>query len=382
MSRTGSRLRRRFLACLLVAGLVGSACSVDELTVTPSAERSLAGDGNAVGDGGADSGGQAAERGTRIDGLASGELPAVGPAPGSTHWHAAYIVRICDDVLEPFDSSADPLGIHSHADGLIHIHPFFEEAGFEQAKLGLFTEAMGVELSTGSLTMPDGGTWRDGDLCDGRPGRVFVDRWGDTDPASEVERVFDSPDQLRFEADGELFQIAFAPVDSPPVVPPSVSLIPEVSNLIDVVPEPWVSVPAQADPATIALWPVEDVGAEPCASGQVADAVLYGAGACFTPGDRRFSLDEAVIDARAVFFNRQPAVEIRITPMLRTFLQDSLSAGAGDSADEGLAIALEIDGRVVTAPLLRQASASRDRLIVYGGLSIESARTFAALLAQ
>lgn len=117
------------VSALLIVAVAATACSVSSDSVAVSPIR----------------GGRTAPAGSTNASPATA-LPAIGPAPGSSHWHAAYVVRICDDVLAPFDSDADPLGIHSHVDGLIHVHPFFEESGFEQARLGLFAEAMVIQL--------------------------------------------------------------------------------------------------------------------------------------------------------------------------------------------------------------------------------------------
>ena len=233
----------RTLSLLLLLALIATSCriAVDELDVVATAPGGVAG------------------------ALTVGRLPAVGPIPASSHWHAAYVVRVCDDVLAPFESDNDPLGVHSHGDGLMHVHPFFEESGYENARMSLFADAMGFELSDGELTLPGGGTWRDGDLCNGVPGRVFVDRWASPDPESQVERLFQGLDEIRYQADGELYQIAFAPVDAFPVVPPAAALLPKVSNLA-APPKPWIDLDgfdAHTGLDDAAKWKIGAVGAEP-----------------------------------------------------------------------------------------------------------------------
>jgi len=306
---------------------------------------------------------------------------ATGPSPGTTHWHAAYVVRVCDDVLAPFDSDADPLGIHSHADGLIHIHPFFEESGFERATLGLFADAMGLGLDVGALTMPQGGTWRDGDLCDGQPGRVFVDRWSGPTPESPVERIFDNFDEIRFEADGELYQIGFAPPDSTPVVPPSWRLLAEVSNLITQTPEPWVELAPNATPESVRVWPVAAVTASPCGPDSIPESVAAALEpSCFTPGDPIFGSGEAITAASVALFNRQPAVDVTISPAFRQWLVESFRDLSQQDLDAAITIAIEVDGRVVTAPVLARLPASDTRMVISGGMSPATAERLAAVL--
>lgn len=78
----------------------------------------------------------------------SGLVP-IGPSPGSSHWHAAYVVRVCDEVLDPFEDAQASHGIHTHGDGLIHVHPATEIVGFERATLRVFTEVVGLRLDDG-----------------------------------------------------------------------------------------------------------------------------------------------------------------------------------------------------------------------------------------
>ncbi|MGH2685267.1 MAG: hypothetical protein ACRDJP_07365, partial [Actinomycetota bacterium] len=59
--------------------------------------------------------------------FARGEDAADADVPPriNEHWHAAYGVNICGDWDQPLvDTQNDRLGIHTHEDGIIHIHPF------------------------------------------------------------------------------------------------------------------------------------------------------------------------------------------------------------------------------------------------------------------
>lgn len=305
--------------------------------------------------------------------LADGELPVLGPIPGSSHWHAAYVVRVCGDVLEPFDSAADPLGIHSHDDGMIHVHPFFVEAGYEDARLTLFLDAMGAELSEGSLTLPGGGTWRDGDDCEGVPGRVFVDKWAGPGSSEFPDRIFENFDDIRFGADRELYQIAFAPADSPPVVPPTESRFAELSA-----PPPsanvWIDIAPDADPGSVRIWPVDTVSPLPCDPDEIESRVVSGTPSCYLPADQQFTAIEAVVSARAVDFNRRPAVELIITPQMRTFVEGQLAT------TDALTIAIEIDGSVATVARFEALPLSPNRVVLSGGFDTKGAQLLAALL--
>ena len=85
------------------------------------------------------------------------------------HWHAAYGVWDCvtESFLTPFQSEYDPVGIHSHQDGLIHIHPFTSSVTGKEARMGVFLNAMGASLSNSVLELPGGATLESGVTCNG-----------------------------------------------------------------------------------------------------------------------------------------------------------------------------------------------------------------------
>ena len=76
----------------------------------------------------------------------------VPPQPGNPttgaagdHWHAAFGANVCGEWLsnpQTFETAADNpnvrVGIHTHGDGFIHIHPFTKSEGGDNATLGRF----------------------------------------------------------------------------------------------------------------------------------------------------------------------------------------------------------------------------------------------------
>ena len=55
------------------------------------------------------------------------------------HWHAAFATDICGKEQPPVaDAHEDTLGIHTHQDGLIHIHPFATRSAGKGAKMSRF----------------------------------------------------------------------------------------------------------------------------------------------------------------------------------------------------------------------------------------------------
>jgi hypothetical protein len=159
------------------------------------------------------------------------------------HWHTAYGVFVCDDYIDNLtDQNSDALGIHTHDDGLIHIHPTASEAAGENATLGVFTEEVGLTLEDDRLVLPgeDGETHQDGDECGDERGIVQLAVWEDA-ADEEPEIITDDLAGHRLR-DGEVIAIAFAPEGAELSKPPSTGTQPT-----DV---PGASVPPTNPPAT------------------------------------------------------------------------------------------------------------------------------------
>jgi hypothetical protein len=84
--------------------------------------------------------------------------PATGEA--GDHWHASLDVNVCGVWQPPapaFETKADNsqirVGIHSHGDGLIHIHPFNSSESGSNATVGRFFDYGGWSASSDSLNL-------------------------------------------------------------------------------------------------------------------------------------------------------------------------------------------------------------------------------------
>jgi hypothetical protein len=126
------------------------------------------------------------------DSAGSGPPRAVDQAanePGD-HWHTALDVNICGEWLDPAPAFEKPFGspnqvanagIHSHADGLIHTHPFVVAEEGNNAVLGKFFDYGGWSVSADSIDLggantahaqwpgpesaPKRTSWSNGDTC-------------------------------------------------------------------------------------------------------------------------------------------------------------------------------------------------------------------------
>lgn len=149
------------------------------------------------------------------------------------HWHAAFAINVCGTELQPLqDGATDPLGIHTHADGLIHIHPFTRSASGERATMKKYFGQVGLTVQDTGFQLPDGMTTEDGGTtvkegtttCGGEPGELVMAHWIDATTAADSE-----PDDIirgdfgniRFEEDGAAFTLAFVPEGSTDIAAPS-----------------------------------------------------------------------------------------------------------------------------------------------------------------
>lgn len=184
---------------------------------------------------------------------ASNPLKSEKPRPPASskgfqgdHWHAAYGVYICDAFVPPIQSDSDPLGIHTHNDGVIHIHPFTRAAAGRKATVDVFARAVGLTVEDDRIKVPGGKTYRSGDRCGKKKGSVRVYLNGD------LRRGDPGGIRLR---DRDLLVFAFAPSGAEvPERPPSAA---ELNRLNDVPGSPGLTTtttgagpPAGAEGAT------------------------------------------------------------------------------------------------------------------------------------
>ena len=160
------------------------------------------------------------------------------------HWHAAYGVYACDEFLPPVnDAIPDESGIHSHGDGLIHLHPLSTNYTGEDADLAAFGETTDLEITEESIAMPSGETYQNGDDCGGEPGEVQVKVW--SGPGDTEGRMLEGDFADFAPQDGDILTVAFAPEGAEIPPPPSAGTQPT-----DVVPAPGDTVP-QGAPSTL-----------------------------------------------------------------------------------------------------------------------------------
>ncbi|MCC5953320.1 MAG: hypothetical protein JJU45_14595 [Acidimicrobiia bacterium] len=154
----------------------------------------------------------------------SAENPSVGD-----HWHNAYGIYICGEWQPPFsDVGPDTTGLHTHDDGLIHIHPFSRAAAGERSTWGLFGEMVGLNIDDDSFTMPGGETYRDGYECPDGEAEVALYHWvaGEDEPTVITSGLAD----VRIDNDFDLWTLAVVTPGTEVPQPLSADMLATVSD--------------------------------------------------------------------------------------------------------------------------------------------------------
>ena len=179
--------------------------------------------------------------------LAFARQTSAQPSIGD-HIHAALDIYVCGQKEPnlPFFAA----GVHTHGDGLMHIHPESAAEEGAGAAVGKFFQYGGWELTTSTLSLPGDRTFNNGDPCpDGQTGVLRVLKYrlswrsssGDngllTDECSRVadadmEDVKDFPGYVP--KDGDCLHIIFGPAGASsvygtptPVGTPGPTVVPE-----------------------------------------------------------------------------------------------------------------------------------------------------------
>jgi hypothetical protein len=165
-----------------------------------------------------------------------GAAPRIGD-----HWHAYLGVYVCGQWLPnppEFEQRAnDPglrAGIHSHGDGLIHLHPFSSDESGAKATVGRFIDYQGSSLSGSSLKLWDGTEHRNGQKCgsgaDAKPAEIqwIVGKYGKPWPTKPRSG---NPADYR-PKNGEIIGIYFVAKGDPLPEPPDANkALAEISDL-------------------------------------------------------------------------------------------------------------------------------------------------------
>ena len=137
------------------------------------------------------------------------------------HWHSVYDIYVCDSFRSKVVLETDPNGIHTHGDGLLHIHPFNKLASGRDAVLGEFFSAFGGRIDDATVVLDTGEELVEGVDCGGQPTVLKVARFDADDLERDPEVVTEDLASVRFLKNREAFTVAMVPADVEPPAPRS-----------------------------------------------------------------------------------------------------------------------------------------------------------------
>jgi hypothetical protein len=143
------------------------------------------------------------------------------PRVGRDHWHSAIGFDLCGNFAAAVpDNGQDPLGIHTHGDGVVHTHPFSSQAAGNKALLQLWLDTVGADVTAEKIELPDGTTFTNGDKCGDKEGRVVTKVWESRAASDQGRIVTGDPGAIKL-GNNQLITIAFLPEGDEVPKPPS-----------------------------------------------------------------------------------------------------------------------------------------------------------------
>ena len=174
---------------------------------------------------------------------AAAPQPPSASNPSGDHWHAALGVNVCGEWLPApatFETAADNpnvrVGIHTHGDGFIHIHPFTSSEGGSNATLGKFFVYGGWSVSQNSFNVWTGPSfdqtkteWKNGDKCPNSAGEAGKGKAGEVVFEVNCKTATGNPSDHRL-ADQEVVAIGFMPKGEEMGAPPNAGSAPQADS--------------------------------------------------------------------------------------------------------------------------------------------------------
>lgn len=158
----------------------------------------------------------------------------LGNGRAGDHIHEAFGIYICDHFLPPVtDQHPDALGIHTHGEGVIHIHPFSNDVAGPNARLRAFFADIDLRVTAGDLTVGRTHVRVGTTTCAGQPAGLVLAYWMDATHASThlPDRVFtrllgDAP----LDRDLGAYTLAFVAKGAKVPPPPTAKTVRQLGN--------------------------------------------------------------------------------------------------------------------------------------------------------
>lgn len=150
------------------------------------------------------------------------------------HIHEAYAIYDCDHFLPPIPTFESSFGIHTHGDGVLHIHPYLASASGKNATLSVFDDGGGISMSSKGVRYT--GVNVHGS-CKGKPATLRIAEWTKVVDSHDKPLKLGKPDKIytkdfgkvRLDHNGGALTVFWGPADA--TIPPPNSIAGLVSAL-------------------------------------------------------------------------------------------------------------------------------------------------------
>lgn len=152
------------------------------------------------------------------------------------HIHAAFAVNVCGEFKADLPEFESPIGIHTHGDGVLHIHPFSQAGYGNNATLGRFFQdaredgSLDVSVSDSKLNYLDE-TYEEGKTtCEGvKDPELRLAWWDDVQAADSVPQVTSGDfNSRRLDTNGAGITLYFGDPDADIPKPPTAANLAEL----------------------------------------------------------------------------------------------------------------------------------------------------------
>ena len=171
------------------------------------------------------------------------------------HIHQAYGVYVCGEWKEPIPEFETQIGIHTHGDGVMHIHPHSQLGAGANATLGRFLKdardegGIDVELSENKLDYLDETIEEGKTKCDGvEDPELLLAYWPDASDTSALPEIITGDfNDFRLTENGGAITIYYGDPDADIPLPPTAANLAELGAA-----DGGQSVPAPGESSTTA----------------------------------------------------------------------------------------------------------------------------------
>jgi hypothetical protein len=173
---------------------------------------------------------------------------SVAPKIGGTAWNEGLAVYVCGKFEPPIKKATTASGLSPDGNGVIHIAPKIKAAAGTKATLGAFAKSVGMTLTSDTIKLPGGTTYKNGDKCDGKPAQLYVKQYPYVGAAKGNILTSSAPD-VRLVND-VLLTVAFVAPGNQDAIPAPPQSVQAALKTIVTPPTTTTTAPATTVPAT------------------------------------------------------------------------------------------------------------------------------------